>query len=104
MVIFSAAFRDVLLPSKYYGILASGRGVLLISSCTSDIARDIDAEGIGLRFDEGESAAVADALRSLLRDGAPLDGMGARARALYERRYAREKVVAAYQEWMETGG
>lgn len=104
VVIFSAAFRDVLLPSKYYGILASGRGVLLISSCTSDIARDIDAEGIGLRFDEGESAAVADALRSLLRDGAPLDGMGARARALYERRYAREKVVAAYQEWMKTGG
>lgn len=101
VVIFSAAFQNVLLPSKYYGILASGRGTLLISSCESDIARDIDAERVGLRFREGESERIAEALRALLADDSPLDEMGARARALYQARYAREAVIEQYRAWID---
>ncbi len=102
VVVFSAAFQNVLLPSKYYGILASGRGTLLISSCESDIARDIDREHVGVRFREGESEQIAEALRALLRDGVPLDEMGRRARALYQAKYAREAVIEKYREWLET--
>ena len=91
----------MLLPSKYYGILASGRGTLLISSCESDIARDIDAERVGLRFREGESERIAEALRALLADDSTLDEMGARARALYQARYAREAVIEQYRAWID---
>lgn len=100
VVVFSAAFRDVLLPSKYYGILASGRGVLLISSCESDIARDIDMEHVGLRFEEGQSEQIAQALRALVRDASPLDEMGRRASALYAKKYARDTVIEQYGEWL----
>lgn len=100
VVVLSAAFQNVLLPSKYYGILASGRGVLLVSSCPSDIARDIDQEGVGLRFGEGESEQIAAALREMIANGARLDEMGARARALYDARYAKDKIVGEYRDWL----
>ena len=86
----------MLLPSKYYGILASGRGVLLISGCVSDITRDIRREGVGLCFDHGQSEELAGALRALRDDPAQVKEMGRRARALYEARYGRQAILEAY--------
>lgn len=96
IVIFSKAFQDVLLPSKYYGILASGRGVLLISGCESDILRDIQAEGVGIAFDHGASEEIAKALEALRDDSEALLAMGKRARALYDTRYTQETILQAY--------
>lgn len=101
IVIFSEAFQSVLLPSKYYGILASGRGVLLISGCPSDIRRDIEAHGVGLVFDHGASQALADTLCRLLEDPAALEAMGTRARQLYDARYAKETILRAYLNALE---
>jgi len=101
VVILSEAFRDVLLPSKYYGILASGRGVLLISGCESDIKRDIETEGVGLCFRHGEGEALADALRGLLSSPDELSGMGACARRLYEARYTQETILGAYEKLLK---
>lgn len=96
VVILSAAFRNVLLPSKYYGILASGRGVLLISGCESDISRDIGHDNVGLAFGHGESGRIADALLRLAQDPEAVKEMGTRARALYDGKYAREPILEAY--------
>lgn len=97
IVVLSAAFVNVLLPSKYYGILASGRGVLLISGATSDIARDIAGEDIGLCFDHGQGEAIAEALVALAKDRGRLAQMGQRARALYDARYAQEAILSEYE-------
>lgn len=94
VVVLSAAFQSVLLPSKYYGILASGRAVLLISGCESDIRRDIEQESVGLWFDHGESARFAEALRH----PEMFDEMGVRARALYEEKYEKRVVLEAYRD------
>lgn len=96
VVVFSEAFRDILLPSKYYGILASGRGVLLISGCVSDISRDIAARGVGMTFGHGESDRLAGAIRALRDEPAALREMGAKARALYDERYTQERILEAY--------
>lgn len=98
VVIFNEAFRNILMPSKYYGILASGRGVLLISGAQSDISRDIAAESIGLHFGHGEGAAIAQALEELAEDRGRLRDMGHRARALYDRRYQSEPILQAYRD------
>jgi glycosyltransferase involved in cell wall biosynthesis len=103
VVVMNAAFRAVLLPSKYYGILASGRAVLLISGCESDIARDIEGEQIGLCFDHGEAEKLADALRGFAKDREAVTAMGVRARALYEARYAQGVVLEAYYKLLHEG-
>ncbi len=101
VVILDAAFQNVLLPSKFYGILASGRATLLISGCESDISRDIHAEQIGFCFDHGQGDAVAETLRALLDDPSRLAGMGAHARALYDRRYTQQVLLDAYRQLLE---
>ncbi|MDR0395692.1 MAG: glycosyltransferase family 4 protein [Oscillospiraceae bacterium] len=98
VVIFDGAFRDALMPSKYAGILASGRPVLLISGRVNDIARDIFREGIGLSFDHGQSEAIAGALEELAARPHQARMMGRRARALYDREYAAGKAYAGYAD------
>ncbi|HML45307.1 MAG TPA: glycosyltransferase family 4 protein, partial [Clostridia bacterium] len=98
VVVFNEAFRTVLMPSKYYGILASGRAVLLIAGGQNDIARDILAEGIGLHFGHGEGQAIAQALEALAADPARLRAMGRHSRALYDHRYRSELFLEAYRD------
>ncbi|MEG0766419.1 MAG: glycosyltransferase [Clostridia bacterium] len=101
VVIFNAAFRDVLLPSKYYGILASGRAVLLISGCVSDIARDIEHDQIGATFDHGQAQELADTLRTWQANRDAVCQMGRRARALYEQRYHKTVILEAYRHALQ---
>jgi len=103
VVVLSREFRDVLLPSKYYGILASGRGVLLISGCESDISRDIAEHGVGIAVDHGEGERIAGMLRELANKPEGLRAMGERARALYDQEYAQETILAAYQALLSEG-
>ncbi len=100
VVIMDAAFQTVLLPSKYYGILASGRGVLLISGCDSDILRDIREQNVGLAFDHGQSEEIAKALIHLRRSPEDLRAMGTRARALYDEKYSQAMILDAYNRLM----
>lgn len=98
VVVFNEAFAGVLLPSKYYGILASGRAVLLISGCNSDIRRDIEAYGVGMVYPHGESTQIAQALRGLVANPGGLREMGAKARVLYEEKYTQPVILGAYED------
>ncbi|GHU71631.1 glycosyltransferase WbuB [Clostridia bacterium] len=98
VVVFDGAFRDVLMPSKYAGILASGRPVLLISSRVNDIARDIQREGIGLSFDHGQSDTIAAALIELAANPHQARLMGRRAYSLYDREYRADIAYAKYAD------
>ena len=97
VVIFDEAFRDILLPSKYVGILASGRPVLLISGAVSDISRDIKNNSVGLHFGSGEADAIADALEELAYHPRRSEAMGANARSLYERAYSSTDIFERYR-------
>lgn len=98
IVIFDDTFRDVLLPSKYYGILASGRGTLLISGSENDIRRDIERENVGIVIDHGQPEILAQTLRRLKDEPQALQQMGQRARALYDARYTQATILAAYDQ------
>ncbi|MDR2506239.1 MAG: glycosyltransferase family 4 protein [Oscillospiraceae bacterium] len=96
LVIFDAAFRDVLLPSKYVGILASGRAVLLISGAESDISRDIAKHEAGEVFAHGASNELAAQLVRMSSHMAQARRMGRNARELYEEKYSGERIVEEY--------
>jgi len=54
-----------LMPSKLYGILASGTPVLGIASTTSDLAKEIVSERIGMVARSHEPADIADAVSAM---------------------------------------
>jgi glycosyltransferase involved in cell wall biosynthesis len=72
--------EGVVVPSKLYSTLASGRPVLVIAAPESDAARIVTTNGCGLTADPDDPTAVAAAIRQLRDDPARLAEMGRRAR------------------------
>jgi glycosyltransferase involved in cell wall biosynthesis len=72
--------EGVVVPSKLFSTLASGRPVLVVAAPESDAARIVAAAGCGLCADPDDPAAVAAAIRELRADPVRLAEMGRRAR------------------------
>jgi glycosyltransferase involved in cell wall biosynthesis len=93
--------EDTVAPCKFYGILASGRPVLLVARRTCDLAKLVLAENCGLVVEPGEAALLADALRVLQLDKPLVEAMGARSLALYRNRFGIKRSLAAYQALLQ---
>jgi glycosyltransferase involved in cell wall biosynthesis len=89
--------EDTVAPSKFYGILASGRGVLLVAQRRCDLAELVRASGCGLVVEPGEVAELAHLLRDLAAHPDRATAMGERSRRLYEERFGLERSLAAYE-------
>ncbi|MDB4912872.1 MAG: glycosyltransferase [Gemmatimonadetes bacterium] len=78
-----------LVPSKTYGILASGRPVLFVGSPESDVAAVITSARCGVLVGEDDGEGVVNAIRQLKNDPVRLRELGANARRasvdLYDR-------------------
>lgn len=82
-------------PSKLYGVLAAGRGVLYVGPPGSEVARTISAEGVGEVVANGDGASAAAALDRLLGQ---TEAIGVRARAAFDREYDRRHRTARFAE------
>ena len=93
--------EDTVAPSKFYGILASGRGVVLIARHSCDLAQLVLREGCGIVVEPGEAAALAERLWAL--NGAPEEvaAMGERSRTLYERQFGVDRSIDRYAAVLE---
>ena len=94
--------EDTVAPSKFYGILASGRGVVLIARRSCDLAELVLAEGCGIVVEPGEAAELAERLRTLSRAPEEVAAMGERSRALYERQFGVDRSIDRYAAVLET--
>jgi len=95
--------EGVVVPSKLYSILASGRPVLAIAPATTDATRIVTETGCGSSADPDDPAAVAAALVQLRKDPARLAQMGARAREVAAK-YARVNELDRFVNVMEEVG
>ena len=80
-----------LMPSKLYGILASGTPVLAITALDSELANIIREHRIGLAITTGDPAALAESLRWCADNRQELQEMGQRARVVAVRDYDRKR-------------
>ncbi|HOX37385.1 MAG TPA: glycosyltransferase family 4 protein [Candidatus Brocadiia bacterium] len=79
--------KGLLAPSKLYGILASGTGVLFVGPGDCEIARVIRDGDCGGAFQIGEAEKLAGFLEGMARDRASARAMGDRAQKLFLERY-----------------
>jgi glycosyltransferase involved in cell wall biosynthesis len=89
--------EDTVAPCKFYGILASGRPVLLIARRSCDLAQLVLNAGCGLVVEPGEAAELAEHLLELSRQPDRVRAMGERSLALYERQFGLERSLARYE-------
>jgi len=90
--------EDTVAPCKFYGILASGRGVVLIARRSCDLARLVLAEGCGVVVEPGEATELAERLLKLSRDPEAVAAMGLKSRRLYEQRFGLQPSLDRYEQ------
>jgi colanic acid biosynthesis glycosyl transferase WcaI len=85
-----------LMPSKFYGVLASGTAVLSVAPPDCELARLTRDFGAGLVIAPGSPQALADAVSYACGHRGELAAMGTRGRQLAEAHYDRRQQTAAF--------
>lgn len=93
--------EDTVAPSKFYGILASGRGVLLIARRSCDLAQLVIREECGIVVEPGEAAELAQQLQTLSQEPERVAAMGRRSLKLYRQRFGIQRSIDRYAAILE---
>ncbi len=98
LVSLRQGMEGVAVPSKLYGILASGRTVVAQVPHGSEIACVVEEEGCGVVVEPGDAAGLAEVLRMLASSPEQTELMGANAFEAYRATYTLEQAVTAFEE------
>jgi len=98
ITIFNDEFKNVLMPSKYYGILACAKPIILITDGANDISRDINKYQIGIVIRKGDAQTLAGQLVHMLDEPKSIKAMSQAASTLYKEKYAKEVVLQKYSK------
>jgi colanic acid biosynthesis glycosyl transferase WcaI len=91
------ALEGLIVPSKFYGILAAGRPAIFIGDRDGEIARIITDARCGAVVQTGDAAALAQIIARLRAEEGERTQMGVRARQLFASKYTVER---AAEQWL----
>ena len=89
---------DTVSPSKIYGLLASKKPILLISSTDTALSNHIKYEQIGIHVDTGDSKSLATHIQELSQDYQALSRLGQNAYSYYCMKLGRNKSLNEYRQ------
>jgi colanic acid biosynthesis glycosyl transferase WcaI len=93
--------EGLVVPSKFYGILAVARPVLYVGAKDGELARMVREHDCGIAIESGDADGLANAIRALASDRERARAMGLRGRALYESRFAPQIAFAAWEKVLD---
>jgi colanic acid biosynthesis glycosyl transferase WcaI len=93
------AMEGLIVPSKFYGVLAAGRPLIVIGDPRGELSRIVQAEDCGRAVAAGDGGALAAELRSIRSNPAWMVAAGHRARELFEHQYT---LTEAVRRWIAT--
>lgn len=88
--------EDTVAPSKLYGIISSGKPVLLLARHSTEIAQLIKANECGIVLDPGDPVGLAESLRYLIRNPEILQRLSVNARKTYSQYFGIDKSLHSY--------
>ncbi len=89
--------EGLIVPSKFYGILAAGRPVIFVGDPQGELARVIQDSGSGVVVRAGDGAALAAAIVDLHRCAERREAMGRNARELLGGRFDLPRAIANWR-------
>jgi glycosyltransferase involved in cell wall biosynthesis len=90
--------EGLIVPSKFYGVTAAGRPVIYVGDPDGEIPHILRRERCGWTFRIGEVTALARFILALSESPDDVTDAGARARLVFERRYARPRALDTWRE------
>lgn len=97
LVTLRPEFEGLVLPSKFYGIIAAGRPVLFVGAADGEIAGLVNEARCGQTFAVGDAQALAQCLRGLADAPARSREWGGNARRLFDARFAMSMAVDRWE-------
>jgi glycosyltransferase involved in cell wall biosynthesis len=94
------ALEGLIVPSKFYGILAVARPVVFIGDPDGELARHIRASQCGADIDVGACDDLAQLLRRWKSDPALRDRLGGNGYRLYQERYGARRAVEQWRRML----
>jgi glycosyltransferase involved in cell wall biosynthesis len=88
--------EGLIVPSKFYGILAAGKPTLFIGDPQGEIVSILDEGGVGQSIQSGDSEALAQQILELYGSAEKIEIMGLAARDLFDSRFPSQH---AFQKW-----
>ena len=101
LVSLQPQLEGLIVPSKFYGILAVARPVIFVGAAEGEVGRIIREHDCGIVVAPGDAASLIAAIDRLANDRPAADAMGARGRELYERFFAPARAFAAWENVLE---
>ncbi|WP_298920647.1 glycosyltransferase family 4 protein [uncultured Nostoc sp.] len=90
--------ESIVAPSKLYGMLAAGRGIIAISSANSYIDQLLTNSGCGINTSPNNPQHLANLINELASDSIKVKLMGEKARQVYESKYTFKRALAEYEK------
>jgi len=103
LVVLRREFEGLVVPSKFYGVVAAGRPTLYVGDPQGEIARIISGAQVGLSVRTGDAEGLADAVIRLKSDAPCREEMGRKARALFDERYSRDLALTQWDAVLRGG-
>ena len=88
--------EGLIVPSKFYGIAAAGKPIIIVGDKNGEIARLVQQHHCGMVIAPGDAEALADALRLLSNAPEAVSEMGSRARTMLDAHFTRQKALARW--------
>jgi colanic acid biosynthesis glycosyl transferase WcaI len=101
LVTLKPALEGLIVPSKFYGILAVARPVIFVGAHDGELARLIEAYRCGIVVEPGDVEGLVRAIETLVHERGDAAAMGLRGRELYLHRFAPRHAFAAWERVLQ---
>ena len=93
--------EGLIVPSKFYGIAAVGKPIIIIADKNGELARLVQQHGCGIVVAPGDADALVDTLRRLSNAPETTSEMGRRARAMLDAHFTRQQALQLWSGLFE---
>jgi glycosyltransferase involved in cell wall biosynthesis len=90
------ALEGLIVPSKFYGIAAAGKPVIVIAAKDGELSQLVHTHACGVVVEPGDATALIRTILDLAANPAACREMGRRARTMLEANFTRQK---AFERW-----
>lgn len=97
-------FEGLIVPSKFYGIAAAGRGAIAITDGDGEIAHLVATHKCGAIIAPGDGAALADLLKMMIADPTLGAEWGRNARSMLSAHFSRTQALDRWSQLIQSLG
>jgi glycosyltransferase involved in cell wall biosynthesis len=93
--------EGLMVPSKFYGIAAAGKPIIVVGDPNGELARLVRLNACGFAIAPGDSEALAATLRRLSETPRTVSEMGTRARQMLDAHFTRRQGLARWRQLLD---